>query len=178
MSAAAIDAAPHHQASDVIDGDRGGAQHGGANAFAEGARLGNDADNDKFGRGVTHEPQLRQRLLKAWIVRRQTKLGPAGQKVVFAVDAQCSRLLFLMRLNRICDYDQIRAVQIRSEIQPRRAEVENFNVRAAFVLATKLFNGQGAETVIAHQHVSQPYYAHVLRSWQRGASRRVHKTFT
>jgi len=44
-------------------------------------------------------------------------------------------------MNGICNYDQVRGVQIRREIQPGRAEVEDFNIRAAFVLATKHFHG-------------------------------------
>ncbi len=120
--------------------------------FAEVARFGNDADDDKFRRGFARQPQMSQRLLKSWVVARQTKLGPMRQKVGFAVDTQRSRLL--VRLYSICDYDQVRAVQIRREIQARCAEVKDLNIRAAFILATKLFDSQGTKAVIAHQHVS------------------------
>ena len=61
---------------------------------------------------------------------------------------------FSFRMNSIRDHDQVRAVQIRSEIQSRCAEVKNFNIRTAFVLATKHFDSQRAKAVIAHQHIS------------------------
>src|SRR5271157_381984 len=126
MPAAAIDGALQQQAGDVIYRSRGSDQHRGADTRAEVARLGNDTYDDEFGRGFASQPQMRERLLKPRIVGRQTKLGPASQKVGFAVDAQCSRLLF--RMNSVGDHDQVSAVQIWREIQPRRTEVDNFNV--------------------------------------------------
>ena len=55
MPAGAIDAALDQQASDVIGSNRGGVQHGRANTLAEVARFGNDADDDKFGRGFARQ---------------------------------------------------------------------------------------------------------------------------
>ncbi len=173
MPRVAFDAALHQQASDVVDSNRGGAEHRGAETLAEIARLGNDADDDKFGRGVTSQLQERERLPNSRIVRRQTKLGAARHKLVFAVDAQGSR--FLLRMNGICDYDQVRGVQMGRQIEPRRAEVENFNVRAAFILATKHFHGQWAKAVIAKQNVP---YADNARSRGAAAGAGIHRTFT
>src|SRR5208283_2404154 len=96
------------------------------NAFAEIAGLRNNPNNDKSGRGFARQPQMRQRFLKSRIVAGQTKLGPVRQKVGFAVDTQRSWLL--LRMNSVHDHNQIGAVQIRGEIQPRRTEVKNFNV--------------------------------------------------
>jgi hypothetical protein len=119
MPAPAIDAALDQQASDVIDSNRGGAEHRGAKTLAQVARLGNDTYDDNFGRGVTGQPQSRERFANSRIVRRQAKRGPASQQVVFAVDAQRAGLL--LGMNSICDYDQVRGVQKRREIEPGRA---------------------------------------------------------
>src|SRR5208282_1017473 len=173
MPAAAVDAALHQQAGNVIYGDRAGAQDRGAKTVAQAAQLGNDADDDKFGRGVTGQLQERESLPNSRIVRRQTKLGPASHKLVFAVDAQRSRIF--LRMNSIRDHDQVRGVQMRREIQPRRAEVENFNVRAAFVVAAKHFHGQWAKAVIAKKNVS---YADNAGSRRSAAGAGVHRTFT
>jgi hypothetical protein len=122
---------------------------------------------------VTGQPQSRERFPNSRIVRRQAKLGPASQKIVFAVDAQRAGLL--LGMNSICDYDQVRGVQIRREIEPRRAEVENFNVRAAFVPATEHFHGQWAKAVIAKKNVT---YADDAGSRGYPAGTSAHSTFT
>jgi len=176
MAAPAIDTTLSQQGCEEMDGDRGLAEHSGANAGAEGARLGNHTDDDQFGRGVTHNPQLRERLLKPWIMGRQTKLDLMRQKVSFAIGAQRSRCIF--RFDSIRDYDQVLTVQVRRQIQPRCAQVKDLDVRGTFVLATERFHRQGAETVIPHQHVPQSDHADMPRRQQGVASLHVHKTFT
>ena len=82
---------------------------------------------------MTSQFQLRQRLPNSRVMRCQTKLSVRRPKIIFAVDAQRSGLFFYMRMNSICNYNQIRIVQIRREIQSGRAEIENLNIRIALV---------------------------------------------
>ena len=63
MSPSAIDRPLHKQARDGIDRNQTSIQHGETDAFAEAAGLGNDSDDNYLGRGMTGQPQLRQRLL-------------------------------------------------------------------------------------------------------------------
>ncbi len=82
----------------------------------------------------------------------KAKLGAMPSNIGFAIDAQGSR--FLICIYSICDYDQVCTVQVRREIQSRRAEVEDLDIRTALVLATKHFDREWAKAVITHKHVS------------------------
>jgi hypothetical protein len=159
-------------------------------AFAEAAGLGNDSDDNYFGRSVTSQSQLRQRLQNSGVMRCQTELSRRRSslrrsslrqsKIVVAIDAQRSRRFFFTGMNSIRNHNQIRIVQVRREIQSRRAEIENFNIRIALVEGTEHLDRHWAETVIAEKNVTKPKHGNSTKGLPRGCISKTctHNTFT
>jgi len=82
-------------------------------------------------------------------------------------------------MNSIRNHNQIRIVQVRREIQSRRAEIENFNIRIALVEGTEHLDRHWAETVIAEKNVTKPSTAIRRRGCPRCISKTcTHNTFT
>jgi hypothetical protein len=119
--------------------------------------LRNHADYNHLGGSATSQSQLREALCEPRIMTRQMQLCLVISKVGFPKETEHAWLL--SGSDRIHDYSQILAVEVRRQIQTRGPEVKYFDIFMLCVFAAKSLYDQRAKAVISKEDVSQADHA-------------------